>query len=69
MRFIEIKERYEIQTTIRKYKDLNGKKFNATSDKSKIYYLSHLLQVSVSEVKKFISQKKLKLVYLGYVPY
>lgn len=69
MRFIEIKERYEIQTTIRKYKDLNGKKFNATSDKSKIYYLSHLLQVSVSEVKKFISQKRLKLVYLGYVPY
>lgn len=69
MRFIEIKERYEIQTTIRKYKDLNGKQFNTTSDKSKIYYLSHLLQVSVSEVKKFISQKRLKLVYLGYVPY
>lgn len=69
MRFIEIKERYEIQTTMKKYKDLNGKKFNATSDKSKIYYLSHLLQVSVSDVKKFISQKKLKLVYLGYVPY
>ena len=69
MRFIEIKERYEIQTTIRKYKDLNGKKFNATSDKSKIYYLSHLLQVPVSEVKKFISQKRVKLIYLGYVPY
>ena len=69
MRFIEIKERYEIQTTIRKYKDLNGKQFNTTSDKNKIDYLSHLLQVSVSEVKKFISQKRLKLVYLGYVPY
>ena len=69
MRFIEIKERYEIQTTISKYKDLNGKKFNATSDKSKIYYLSHLLQVPVSEVKKFISQKRVKLIYLGYVPY
>lgn len=69
MRFIEIKERYEIQTTMKKYKDLNGKRFNATSDKSKIYYLCHLLQASVSDVKKFISQKKLKLVYLGYVPY
>ena len=66
---IQVKHRWEIQTTIKKYKDLNGKQFNATSDKSKIYYLSHLLEVSVNEVKKYMSSKRLRLISCGYVPY
>lgn len=66
---LQVKEKMQIKTTIRKFKEFDGKMFNATSDKSKIYYLSHLFQVPVNEIKKYISQKRLTLVSCGYVPY
>ena len=67
--FVQVKERLRIETTIRKFKDFNGKEFNATSDKSRYYYLVHLFNVPLSEIKKYISQKRLKLISCGYIPY
>ena len=68
MFLVEVLDRLEIQTTIKKFKEYNGKRFNARSDKSAIAHLSFLFNVSYAEIKKYMSQKRLKLVHIEFIP-